>query len=77
MEQMSVMINNHLLNIKWSVKRKGTGKWGMGKAMMTEQWGEGYKGRGIGILYILLLQVLSHFLPTIPGSFSIWNLLLQ
>ena len=31
MEQMSVMINNHLLNIKWSVKRNGTEKWGMGK----------------------------------------------
>ena len=35
MEQMSVMTNNHLLksiiNIKWSVKRKGTEKWGMGK----------------------------------------------
>ena len=45
-------------------KKKGNWEVGNGEAMMTEQWGEGYKGRGIGILYILLLQVLSHFLPT-------------
>ena len=46
MEQMSVMINNHLLNIKWSVKRKGTRKWGMGKTWWQHNRGEGCTGEG-------------------------------
>ena len=58
-------------------KKKGNWEVGNGEAMMTAQWGEGYKGRGTGILYILLLQVLSHYLPTVSGSLSVWNLLLQ